>query len=401
MIRLFLAGSTSIVFAGACAPAGEVAPAGAPPEVETPAPLRAVRAGRAEESAWERTLRVPAELAASEEATVAAKVPGRVQEIMVDLGSRVRRGDVVAQIESREYELGVARAEAALEVVRWALGPPIDGEDAAIDPAVTANVRRAQADLDEARREHERLLELSNRGISAQAEPDRAQTRLRSAESAMQDALEKVQVQRALVAQRRVEPEMARQELANARILAPFDGAVVERLVGTGDYVSSGDGVARIVRDDPVRLQMEVGELEAMAVAVGQQVRAWLEGAKGPVTGTVSRIAPVIDGRSRTLSLEVDLPNQVGELRPGSFARADIVVDPLARTLVIPLAALATFAGVDKVFVIEDGHAVERRVVVGRREAERVEILSGLESGAEVVLSPGSPRTGDPVSVEP
>jgi RND family efflux transporter MFP subunit len=399
------------VLGSSCGSRAAVAPGGAAtPKEESSAP-RELHTARAEIATWERSLRLPGELVAFEEATLAAKVPGKVQEISVDVGTRVKKDDLVTTLEPTDYELEVERADALLEMARVRLGSAIDGGEQPFDPAATPLAAQAQAELDEARREHERLRKLLSSGISAQAEMEHAETRLHRAESGLQDVLQLAQVQYALVAQRRVELEIAQSALDHTRIRAPFDGAVVERLVGTGEVLAAGAGVVRLVRDDPVRLRMHVSEPDAPAVRIGQAVRATFEGpsrgipaadprsAVQAATGTITRVAPAIDAKSRTLLVEVDLPNPQGVYRAGSFASAEIIVDPDSRSLCVPAEALASFAGVDKLFLVEDGKAVEKRVSVGRRDEHRIEIVSGIDEGAEVVLSPGRLRAGESVSV--
>jgi RND family efflux transporter MFP subunit len=158
--------------------------------------------------------------------------------------------------------------------------------------------------------------------------------------------------------------------------------------------------VARLVRYDPVRLRLEVPERQAHEVRLGQEARVELEGRPEPLLARVDRLSPELDAQNRTLSIELDLENADGALLPGSFARASLVVDAQARTLVVPRAALVRFAGIDKVFVVEEGRAIERPITVGRSEPERVEVLEGLEPGAQVVLSPGGLSTGAEVRVE-
>jgi len=228
---------------------------------------------------------------------------------------------------------------------------------------------------------------------------DRAEARLATAEAEVADARQMVANRRALVAQRRADLELARQALADTRIVAPFAGAVAERLAGTGDYLTPGDPVARLVRFDPLRVRFEVPERDAVLVRVGQEARIETAGLVTPVAALVARISPALDPRNRTLLLEIELANPDLALRPGAFAAADIVVDPDRQALTIPAEAVMTFAGVDKVMAVREGVAQEVRIVIGRRDTARVEVLSGLEPGAEVVLSPGSLRSGAAVRV--
>jgi RND family efflux transporter MFP subunit len=108
-------------------------------------------------------------------------------------------------------------------------------------------------------------------------------------------------------------------------------------------------------------------------------------------------LSPEINRHSRILAIEAEIENPDGLLRPGSFARVVIVLDSTARALVVPPEALVRFAGIDKVFAVEGGKAVEKRVKVGRTEETRVEILSGLAADEQVVLAPGSLRPGTSV----
>ncbi len=399
----------ALLLLAACAPdPGSVADA-TPPASEAGA-ARAVRTALAREEVWERTLRVNGELAAFEEATLSAKVPGRLEQLAVDLGARVARGDELAAVDTRDYELRLAQAEAAVEAARARLGSGLSDGDGSLQPENTAIVREARAALDDARRERERLVGLLRDGVAAQSAFDAAQARYEMAESRWHAALEEVDNRRAILAQRKAELELARQQFSDARLIAPFDGAVAARLAGTGDYLQVGDPVLRLVRFDPVRLRLEVPERSAADLRAGQSVRVRLEGGPSlaaqpgerhvetPIEGRISRLSPEIAERNRTLLVEAELSNPDGDLRPGSFARAEIVVDAQARALVVPAEALVRFAGIDKLFVVEAGVASERRIDVGRVAGGRVEVLSGLQAGEVVVLSPGGLQPGERVS---
>lgn len=394
------AGVVALTCALSCAPA----PAGsklATGNSSTPATItvREVRTARAALAGWERSVRVSGELVAFEQATLSAKVPGRLAPITFDLGTRVARGDVLARVDPRDYELRVEQALAALQSARARLGLSADGEDDAVTPEDAAIVRGARAQLSDATRERDRARDLLKGGVGAQATVDAAETRVLAAESALQDALEEVQNRRATLAQRRADIALARQQLEDAQVRAPFDGVVAARLAGAGDYLTAGAPIARVLRFDPLRLRLDVPEREAAGIQAGQSVRVVLEGAVEPVTGKLVRTAPELGARNRTLRVEAELANPDGELRPGSFARAEIVVDAEAQTLTVPAGALVRFAGIDKVIVVEGGKAVERRVTVGRTDGARVEVLDGLAAGDEVVLAPGNLPGGSAVRV--
>jgi RND family efflux transporter MFP subunit len=133
-------------------------------------------------------------------------------------------------------------------------------------------------------------------------------------------------------------------------------------------------------------------------VRIGQKVRVTLEGDPAVHEGRVARVSPAIEEASRTLSIEAEVGNPAGVLRPGAFANAEVVTESREMTILVPATALVSFAGVDRVFVVKDGKAAERRVTTGRRDAGRVEVTKGLTAGERVVVSPGNLVAGEAVT---
>jgi len=382
----------------ACSPTNPSPAAATAPAEPLATQFRDVRTAVAREEAWENTLRISGELAAFEQSTLSTKVAGRLADLAVDLGTRCKQGDVLARIDARDYELRLAQAEAALSAARARLGLGLadgDGKDD-VDPEHVAIVIGARTSLEEAQRDEKRVEEMLQSGVGTKAAAESAHSATLLAQAKLQDALEEVQNRRAQVLQRRADLALARAQLADTQVLAPFDGAVVARLAGTGDYLLAGAPIARLVRSDPLRLRLDVPEHAAARIRAGQVLRAELEDGTR-VEGVVARISPELGMRNRTLAVEGELPNPSGALRPGSFARVELVLDGSARTLVVPPEALVRFAGLDKLFEIVDGKALERRVKVGRVEGGRVEILEGIQAGAELVLAPGNLQGGAPV----
>jgi len=366
------------------------------PAGEDPASPKRVRTARVVTQPLEETVAVMGTLAAYDQATLKVKVPGRVQTITVDLGSVVRQGQVIAQIEPRDYQLRVEQAEAALAQARARLGLPIEGTDDRVDPEQTALVRQARAVLEEARATYERSARLLEEGIIPRSRFDADEAAYKVALSRYQDALEEVRNRQALLAQRRAELALARQQLADTVVYAPFDGVVQERHTSVGEFLAAGAPVATIVRIDPLRLRAEVPEREAPRVRPGQRVRVRVEGDPSIYTGRIVRLSPTITLQTRMLVVEAEVRN-TGQLRPGAFARVEILTGEGRPAPVVPPNALVSFAGLEKVFVVQQGKAVEKRVTTGRRTGEWVEILSGLEPGEEVILDPGNLQTGQAV----
>ena len=359
---------------------------------------RQVKIARVSEIAMEQMVTVTGTLAAYDQATVSAKVPGRVKSIAVDLGSVVRQGQVIAQIEQQDYQLRLQQAEAALAQARARVGLSPEGKDDRIDPEKTGTVRQAQALLDDARLKLERAQNLVQRGVLAKAQLDGAEAEHKVALSRYQDAVEEIRNRQALVVQRRSELEIARQQLSDSSISSPFDGVVQEKRASVGEYLAAGAPIVNVVRMDPLRLRAEVPERESRNVQVGLNVRVTLEGDANVYSGKIARISPTITAQNRVLIVEAEVHNN-GQLRPGSYARAEIVSDNNSKALAVPANAIVSFAGIDKVILVQDGKAVEKPVILGRRTADWAEIVSGVKVGDSVVIDPGNLQSGQPLVV--
>ncbi len=346
-----------------------------------------------------RRVGVTGTLAAEEQVTLSLKVTGRLDSLTVDLGSPVRQGQVVARLLPNDFVSRVSQATAGLQQARARLGLPVDSEDGTVDPERTAIVRQARAVLEEARLIRERSETFFKRGIGSKADLDASTAALEVAEGRYQDSLEEVRNRQAVLEQRRSELELAEQALDDSRLTAPFDGMVRERQATVGQYLAAGSPVVTIVRMHPLRLRLALPEREAALIREGLEVQVTAEGDQKTYTGRIVRISPAIDETSRTLMIEAEVPNPRAELRPGSYANANVITASRDKAVLIPTAALVTFAGVNKVLVVEQGRAAEKPVETGRREGDRVEILEGLAAGAVVIVDPGNLVQGDPVRV--
>jgi RND family efflux transporter MFP subunit len=360
---------------------------------------REVQVVPATEEQMVRAITVTGTLAAEEQVTLSLKVTGRLQNLYVDLGSRVSKGQTLARLVPTDFNLRASQADAALRQARARLGLPAQGDDDSVDPERTSLVRSAKAMLEEARLTRERTATFVERGISPKAALDSADAALQVADSRYQDALEEARNRQAVLEQRRVEVELAQQAVRDSSLSSPLDGMVRERHVTEGQYLAVGSPVVTIVRMHPLRLRVAVPERDAPQVRAGQEVQVTVEGDTAKHPGRVARISPAIDEASRTLMVEAEIPNPDGLLRPGSFANASIISADPDRAVIVPTSALVTFAGVEKVLSVKDGKVVEKRVTVGRRDADRLEIVTGLAAGEPVITKPGNLVEGTAVRV--
>ncbi len=376
-------------------------PACSPDAARTSGPTkerRGVSVVRASLQPMESTITALGSLEAIDHATISIKTTGRLRSLRVDVGSRVRSGDVLAEIEPRDYELRLQQSAAALAQVRARLGLPAEGADDSAQLDSVPSVRAARAVLDEARNTLDRIRRLQAEKISSAADFDSASANFAVAQTRSETAQQDARELQALLAQRRAEFEIAQQQLSDTRLRAPFDGVVQERRASLGEFLAVGSPVVSLVRIDPLRLRIEVPERDAAKVRPGQTVRIRLEGTTNLLEAPLVRTSPALDSRTRMLMVEADFPNP-GTLRAGSLARAEIVVEPSVPTLVIPADALVVFAGIEKVFIVSTNRtAIEKRVGTGRRHEGWIEILEGLKAGTSVIRDPGGLQTGDPVN---
>jgi RND family efflux transporter MFP subunit len=359
---------------------------------------RQVKVARVVEMPVGSSVGVTGTLAAQDQATVGVKVPGRLRAISVDLGSVVRKGQLVAQVEQQDYQLRVQQSEAALGQARARLGLAPDGRDERVDLEQTGAVRQARARMDEARKNRERSATLAEQGVIARAEFESADAGYKVALSAYQDAVEEIRNRQALLAQRRTELALARQQLADTSVAAPFDGVVQERKASVGEYLAAGAPVVEIVRVNPLRFRAEVPERDAASVRAGQSVRVTVDGSPNSYAGRIVRLSPTITEQNRVLIVEAEVSND-GTLRPGAFARADIVTNSTSMAVTVPSSAVVTFAGIEKVILVQNGKALEKSVTTGRRVSDWTEVLAGVNVGDAVVVNPGNLQSGMPVQI--
>ena len=364
---------------------------------DTRAP-RQVKITAVAETPFGETVTANGTLAAFDQTTVSVKVPGRVRTISVDLGSVVRRGQVIAQVDSQDYYLRVQQAEAALAQARARLGLAPEGNDDRIDPEQTSTVRQARAVYDEAKFNRDRAARLVEQGVIAKAEFDSANAAFKVAEGRYQDAYEEVRNRQGMLAQRKSELDLARQQLKDTSVVAPLDGIVQEKRASVGEYMAAGAPLVDIVRMDPLRLRAEIPERESRTVRTGQDVRVTVEGDTNIYVGKIMRLSPVIAEQNRMLVVEADVRNN-GTLRPGSFAHAEIVTNDSKMAVTVPNNAIVTFAGIEKVILVQNGKALERPITTGRRGAEFTEIVAGVNVGEKVVVDPGNLQSGQAVEV--
>ena len=331
-------------------------------------------------------------LAAQEELVLGFEVTGRLQTLDVDVGDVVAEGTVVAALATREFELAVDRAKAAIAAAEAKLGLAPGSDLDKVDAEATPAVREAHAVLGEARANRERVAQMVQESLQSQSQLETAEAALGVATSRVQRARDEVNTTLAEARLARVEALQAEKRLADCRVKAPWPGRVAERHAAVGQVVQAGSPIVTLLRVDPLRLRLRVPDRLAADVAIGQLVEFTVDGAEGMQrTGRIVRAGPAITRGDRTRLIEAQVENADGALLPGAFCRAQIVTAPAVPVVVVPKTALLTFAGVNRVFsVVPAGEGGKQKakghiVQLGRSVGDDVEITSGLAAGTDIV----------------
>ncbi len=339
-------------------------------------------------------LELPGNIQAITEAPILARANGYIKRRLVDIGDRVQAGQPLAEIEAPEMEDQVRQAKANLQ----------QGQ-AAVDQA-QANYQQGKSDMEIARITAERWSNLVTRGVVSKQDNDQYQAQYQS-KLANVNALEKaIAAQRSNVAA--AEASVANLERMQSYLLvkAPFAGVITLRNVDVGALVNLGNTLLfRIAQTATLRTYVNVPQSYANSVKLGQSAQITVSNLVGRhFTGTVVRTANSLDPASRTLLVEIHVPNPDGSLYPGMYAQVDLSSPRANPPLLVPSDALIVNAGGTNIAVVRPDHTVHlQNVQVGRDFGDRLEITGGLQEGDTIIPNPGDAgREGlkvDPVPI--
>ncbi|GIW89502.1 MAG: acriflavin resistance protein [Isosphaeraceae bacterium] len=346
----------------------------------------------------EQTVNVEGNLKAWDEVTVSAKKGGRVLKIHHDMGDLVAPGAVLVELDPIDAQLartqaearylaelsklGITREQAERVLATYGFSEEIyRGEEASKVIEQLPATQQAKATLEKAANELARQEGLYARGVGTLQDLQNAQKDYEAASAALGNVRLSAQSTVANALTSRAALAIAEQDLREMTISAPTPAtlpegrtraeelryAVTRRSVHEGQLIKDGEAVMDLVIDDPIRVWVSVPERFRPEIAVGQTIKLEAQARPGEVfVGRVSRINPAVDPLSRSFQVEAIVPNAEGKLRPGGFAKGEIVLRTDAQSVVVPLEAIYRFAGVTKIYLVEDGKARGYPVRVGR-----------------------------------
>jgi RND family efflux transporter MFP subunit len=341
--------------------------------------LPSVNFARVERSSGNTELVLPGNIQAVTEAPILARATGYIRKRYVDIGDRVKGGQVVAEVEAPELDQMILQAKASIETAQSA------------EQQARAAIDQGRANENLAKVTSERWDNLQKRGVVSKQENDTYQAQYKAQQANVQ-ALEKA-VMAAQSNVRAVQANLARLEQLKTyqTVRAPFEGVITVRNVDTGALVNEGNTLLfRIAQTGTLRAYVNLPQTEADSVRPGQRATltiAELTGRK--FEGTVTRTSNALDPATRTLLTEVQVGNPGGVLLPGMFAQVDLSVPRKNPPLVIPGDTLVVRSDGPQVAVIGADDTVHfTRIQLGRDYGDKLEVLSGLEEGQRLAVNP-------------
>jgi membrane fusion protein, multidrug efflux system len=313
---------------------------------KVPVPVEVVSASLGSISSY---LNASANLVSEFEVKVLAETEGRITDLLVDEGQRVRKGQPLVIINR--------------------------------DDAIIA-INKAQVRADNARVTFNRAKGMSETGLMSQSDFDKTNLDLKVAEQELAEA---------------------KWRLEKTTVRAPFDGRVTERVVNAGQHVRPAEVLFTIAYFDTLITRIFVPEKEAMGLTAGREVKLRLRADPNVVfAGRIRQISPVVDTATGTVKLTIDAVKPPALARPGAFVNVDIVRDTKSGALIVPRESVVREVRQAHVFIVEGQVAVKREVTIGLEENGHVEITSGIKPGEKVIVAgQGSLKDGSTVKITP
>lgn len=333
-------------------------------------------------------------------AQIKAEVAGRISELRVAEGARVKAGDVLARLESSELEARVVLARSILEAARMRL------ESARISlplekARTTAAVAEAQARYDDAKQRYEKKQKLYAARLIPQGEMESASAELATAQAVLETALanqdqvalqqRQIEIAAADVKQQEAALRVAQVTLDHSLIRAPIAGTVVELPIKAGELMQPGSVAARITRLDALYVKAQIDEVDLSRLQVGQAAEIQFDTQPNiKYAATLFEISPAVSVeklKSRNVTVKLRLAEPPPFLRPGMSADVEIIVATVNDVLLVPAQTVMAKNQEQFVYVLADGAVVKRVIEAGRSNWDAIEVVRGLNLGEAVISS--------------
>ena len=357
-------------------------------ETKAPAPeIITVKTAPAELRSVERSILITGSLQPDESVSVSSEVAGRVARISGDFGQTVRKGEVVAELETTEFQIDIDRKRAAISQTLARLG--LDPNNFDKTPDSTPAIRQAVAQLEDAKSKYDSAAKLVQSGDISRERFVELEKTLRSREESVAGAKDEMRTQWASIGAFKADLKLSEKHKSDTQIRAPFDGTISVRMVSPGQYLKENTPVMTVVKNFPLRLRLDIPESAASSLQVGATLTFSTDAIPGESFPAVLReLNPTLDAKSRTLTAEARCLKNDPRLRPGMFVQAKLVTSAAAKLIAVPKSAVYTVAGLNKLFVIANGRASEKRFIPGQDLGGFIEVPGDqINAGDQVAIT--------------
>jgi RND family efflux transporter MFP subunit len=333
-----------------------------------------------ERSSAKSELVLPGNIEAITEAPVLARATGYIKSRLVDIGDRVKEGQLLAEIDAPELASQVVQAKAALEQAKAGL------------EQADANLNQGRTNEQLYKTTAERWQNLVAKGAVSRQENDTYQAQYQAQVATVQSLEKAVNVAKSNIGVADASLARLTEMQGYTKVLAPFDGVITQRNIDVGALVNEGNTLLyRISQTARLRIYINVPQADAAAVRVGQSAKISISDLpQKTFNGTVTRTANSLDQASRTLLAEVQVENGAGLLLPGMYAQVDFTTPRAEPPLLIKGDALVVRSNGPQVAIVEPDNTIHFQIVtLGRDYGDRIEILSGLTAGQQIAINPG------------
>lgn len=358
-----------------------------------------VKVMEAKKSKIEDIVTFTGQIEAGDEVKIASKISGRVKEVNFEVGDYVKKGEPLVILETDELYVQLSQAEDALASAKANLAANESGTLPQQLDQVKAAFEQAETNYLNTKSDYERIKALYEAGAASKQTLDSMEAKYKVAKSQYESAKEQlrlteerlpknIEALRAQVAQAEAQVELIKTNIKNSVIRAPISGMISSKQINPGEMCQAGVTLGSIVNIDKVKVVIDVPEEDINKIREGQEVTVNIDalGDKGKIKGKISIISPA-SASSRLFKVKIEMENKDYKLKPGMFAKVNIIRDIKENVITIPKDALVIKKHGNVVYVVKEGKAEERLVKIGVTNGDRVEITEGLKEGETVVIS--------------
>lgn len=303
------------------------------------------------------------------------KLAGVIEHINVEEGDMVKEGQVLASLETHDYQLGVNAAQAQYDAVQRQA-----------DSAIRSGVNQAEASLEFVKTQYERMKQLYEEGAIPKTTLEELETQLVVAENKYQEALDAYAIAEAQLKQASTGLEVAETKMNDTVLKSPINGTVIQKLFEEGETVASGYPVVVLGRLDTLEVEIGVPDILIDTIQIGKNVDVFIYGLEKDIQGKITNIDTTADLETRTFGVKVEIDNKDNKIRPGMIAKVIMNTDNV-NTIMIPTNCVMNDPDGGKIFIYnEEGYVEERRIVLGKVFDDKIQVLEGLEDGEQIVV---------------